>query len=71
MRNSRGVVLLLSVLMGGVAGVAIGALRELRDRTYRSEDGFKRSDGFNHGDLLSVAKLAERAEAYISERPAA
>lgn len=39
-------------------------------RTYRSEDGLKSASGFHRRDLLNVAKLAERAEAYIAEQTA-
>ncbi|MBI3657339.1 MAG: hypothetical protein HY232_13050 [Acidobacteria bacterium] len=40
------------------------------ERSYRSEDGVKSTDGFNHGDLLNVAQLATRAEAYLAEQTA-
>ena len=42
------------------------------ERLYRGDDGsFKSADGFNHGDLLNVAQLATRVEAYIAEQAAA
>ncbi len=41
------------------------------ERSYRSDEGYKTTDGFNHSDLLNVAKLAARAEAYIAEQAAA
>ena len=39
----RSIVLLLSLLLGGAAGAAIGAVRELRDRTYRTEDQIRQA----------------------------
>ena len=37
-------------------------------RTYRdSSDKWQTSSSFTHDDLLNVAKLAERAEAYIAK----
>jgi hypothetical protein len=41
------------------------------ERTYRAEgDDLKNASSFNHDDLLNVAKLAERAEAWIAAKTA-
>lgn len=37
-------------------------------RSYKTQNGdWKRTSNFNHDELLNVAKLAERAEAKISQ----
>lgn len=42
------------------------------ERSYRGDDGtFKGSESFNHSDLLNVAQLANRVEAYLAEQAAA
>ena len=38
------------------------------NRVYKDGDDFKSSDSFSHKDLLNVAKVAERAEAYIAQQ---
>ena len=41
------------------------------ERTYRAEgDELKNASSFNQDDLLNVAKLAERAEAWIAAKTA-
>jgi len=41
------------------------------ERTYRAEgDELKNASSFNHDDLLNVAKVAERAEAWIAAKTA-
>jgi hypothetical protein len=41
------------------------------ERTYRAEgDELKHARSFNHDDLLNVAKVAERAEAWIAAKMA-
>jgi hypothetical protein len=41
------------------------------ERTYRAEgDELKNASSFNHDDLLNVAKVAERAEAWIATKTA-
>jgi hypothetical protein len=41
------------------------------ERTYRGDDNERKtSSSFNHDDLLNLAKLAERAEAYIAIKAA-
>jgi len=40
-------------------------------RTYKDADGkLQNSDSFGHGDLLAVAKVAERAENFIAQQQA-
>jgi hypothetical protein len=38
------------------------------NRMYRNGDDIRHTDNFNHDDLLNVARLAERAEAYIARK---
>ena len=38
-------------------------------RLYKDGDEWKRSNSFTHHDLLNVAKVLERAEAWITEQP--
>jgi len=40
------------------------------ERSYRDGDAYKSASSFNHDDLLNLAKLAERAEAYIAVKVA-
>jgi hypothetical protein len=41
------------------------------ERTYRGEgDELKQASRFNHDDLLNVAKIAERTEAWIAAKTA-
>ena len=40
------------------------------ERSYRDGDAYKSTSSFNHDDLLNLAKLAERAEAYIAVKVA-
>jgi hypothetical protein len=37
-------------------------------RAYKDGDEWKDGDSFSHGDLLNVAKVAERAEAWIADQ---
>lgn len=39
-------------------------------RSYRTESGVQYTDSFNHDDLLNVAEIARRAEAWIASRMA-
>ena len=38
-------------------------------RLYKDGEEWKRSNSFTHHDLLNVAKVLERAEAWIAEQP--
>jgi hypothetical protein len=40
------------------------------ERMYRDGDELKNTDSFNHDDLLNVAKVSERAEAWIAAKTA-
>ena len=54
------IILALSLLLGGALGVALGAMRELRDRTYRTEEQVRELGLEFLGMLQSVTKTKNK-----------
>lgn len=65
----RSIVLLLSLLLGGAAGVAIGAVRELRDRTYRTEEQIRQDLGVEFLGMLPALAAREQSKAWFKLPP--
>lgn len=61
----RSIVLLLSLLLGGAAGAAIGAVRELRDRTYRTEDQIRQDLGLEFLGMLPALDVRKQASRWL------
>jgi polysaccharide biosynthesis transport protein len=64
----RSIVLLLSLLLGGAAGVAIGALRELRDRAYRTEEQVRQELGLEFLGMLPAVSPSMSAPRWLASR---
>ncbi|MBX9589748.1 MAG: AAA family ATPase [Hyphomonadaceae bacterium] len=55
----KGIILALSLLIGGLIGAGLGALRELRDRAYRTEEQIREELGLEFLGMLPLIPLTK------------